>query len=89
MYYRRYSDYAIRILGRVRLTLYYAKQWMFVWLGQRFEGDVEWLKSRLSEPGEVKVDANGTPRFHASTASDLNVLEELVQKLLEEAAAKV
>jgi len=84
MYYTSYSGFNIRVAGRVRFSLYYAKQWMFVWLNHRFEGDVDWLRGRLSKPGEVKVDKNSVARFHVSTAEDLVLLKELIKRVLQE-----
>lgn len=89
VYYRRYSEFAVRIAARVRLTFYFAKQHMFVWLNHRFPEDVEWLKQELSRPTEVKVDKYGNPRFHVKTEQDFRVLKELINKILQEVAVTV
>jgi hypothetical protein len=67
----------------VRLSLYYAKQWMFVWLYHRFEGDLDWLKTHLSEPGQVRVDKNDVARFHVRSADDFVSFQELVKRVLQ------
>jgi len=85
IYYTSYSGFNIRVAGKVRLSLYYAKQWMFVWLNHRFEGDLDWLKTHLSDPGQVRVDKTNAARFHVSTAEDFVSFKELVKRVLKEA----
>lgn len=55
---------------------YFARNWLFLWLKDRFEGDQEWYAARLSKPEEVRVDAYGRLRVHLAGEADLEVLIE-------------
>ena len=59
---------------------YFAKQWLFLWMRDRFVGDEDWYSSRLSKPDEVSVDAYERLRLHVANEADLAVvIEGLVQ----------
>ena len=55
---------------------YFAKKWLFLWVRDRFPGDVEWFGARLSKPDEVRVDAYGTLRMHVVNEADIEVVIE-------------
>lgn len=85
IYYRSYTDFAVRIAGKVRLAFSYAKKWMYAWVPHRFQGDLDWLQSSLSKPNEVKVAKDeDSIRFHVETEDDLQVLKDLIAKIVDE-----
>ncbi len=53
----------------------------------RFDGDVDWFQERLSAPDQVKVDGNGTLRFHIRHADDFEVLKAALQDAYDRAAS--
>ena len=70
------SSQAVRLKGREGRAAagYFAKNWLLLWLRGRFDGDEAWFKANLSKPDEVRIDANGTLRFHVVNAADLEAL---------------
>ena len=81
------GNWRISFLGKARAVGYLAKKWAFVWWQERFDGDVEWFTQRLGAPDQVKVDGNGTLRFHVRTADDFGVLKEALTDAYARAAS--
>ncbi len=81
------GNWSVRFLGKTRAQGYFAKRWAFVWWPDRFDQDVRWFKERLSAPDQVRVDANGTLRFHLRTTSDLGILKDALQTTYDRAAS--
>ncbi len=82
------GNWRVRFLGKSRAQGYLAKRWAFCWWSDRFDDDIQWFKGgRLSAPEQVKVDANGTFRFHLRTTGDLGVLKEALQAAYDRAAS--
>jgi hypothetical protein len=77
------GSWRVRFLGKTRAQGYFAKRWAFCWWSERFDEDVQWFKQQLSVPDQVKVDANGTLRFHLRTTGDLDVLKTALEAELE------
>jgi hypothetical protein len=73
--------WSVRFRGKTRAQGYFAKRWAFVWWPDRFGEDVEWFKQRLSAPDQVRVDGNGTLRFHIRTTDDLETQGRLTGDL--------
>ena len=84
---------AMRVRGKARVQWWYAKRWMYAWSQYRFDGDEEFLKSRLSKPDEVRPGETvgtgewGGIRFHIMNDADLQVFEEFAQRILSEVSA--
>jgi len=81
------GNWRVRFLGKTRAEGYFAKRWAFAWWQDRFNGDVDWFKERLSAPDQVKVDGNGTLRFHIRHADDFEVLKTALQDAYDRAAS--
>ena len=64
---------------RRRVITAWPRRWAFVWWTDRFDGDIDWFKPRLSVPNLVRVDSNGTVRFPREEPKDLDVLKESLQ----------
>lgn len=77
--------FRLRLLGKVRMTWYFAKKWMFVWVHEPSAEDASWLKEQLTKPAEVRVNADGVLRFHVAEVPDLNVFKDYTRKLYERA----
>jgi hypothetical protein len=80
------GNWRVGFLGKTRAQGYFAKKWAFVWWSERFDDDVHWFTERLSVPDQVRVDANGTLRFHVRTTGDLEVLRTALKDAYNRAA---
>jgi hypothetical protein len=66
-----YREVIYRIGGKRRFWLSCRKKYAYVWQWGRFEGDDEYWKRVLSEPGHVsQVSEKRGLRFHLTTAAD-------------------
>ena len=81
------GNWRVRILGKTRAEGYFARRWAFTWWQDRFDGDVDWFKERLSAPDQVKVDGNGTLRFHIRHADDFEILKTALRDAYDRAAS--
>lgn len=81
------GNWRVRFLGKTRAQGYFAKKWAFVWWSDRFDEDVKWFMERLSAPAQVKVDGNGTLRFHLREAGDLKIFKTALQDAYDRAAS--
>jgi hypothetical protein len=80
------GNWRVRFLGKTRAQGYFAKRWAFVWWSDRFDDDVQWFRTRLTASDQVKVDVNGTLRFHLRSQPDLEILKEALQRAYDRAA---
>lgn len=79
------SDHFVRHLGVTWLYYYYAANWLYMLLYAARDEEVSLLRERLSKPDSVRTGPSFGAgwRFHVATASDLEVVKEIVLKRLE------
>lgn len=72
------SDHVIRYLGITWIWYYYASSWLFVFLRDATDEEVERLRTGISKPDSVQSREGGAWRFHVATDGDLEVLKGLI-----------
>ncbi len=79
------SDHFIRYLGVSWFYYYYANNWLYMYLYEASDAEVETLKNRVSKPDSVQTRESwsGGWRFHVATEADLDLMKEIVTKRLE------
>jgi len=82
LWHGAHSYHYIRIRGKNQIYYQYKKAWLSFVLYEASTSEAQELSSRLSKPGEIRENSDGT-RFYVVTQDDLQVVKDIVRARLD------